>query len=133
VSRKKIEGGSISALIGEEISSLKRFFSIKTIKGALGNTYHIPDHMGVDHGGLNSRTFQPSNQVRDPHFGWRRIRICLPSEHRKTHSFPGQESGKRGSLETRGELDFSLKHLKFAKNPILYEVRLLWYYMENTK
>ena len=112
---------------------LNRFLSIKTIKRASWNIHHISYYMGVDHCGFNSRTFQPSNQVRDPHFGWRRIRICLPSEHRKTHSFPGQESGKGGSLETRGELDFSLKHLKFAKNPILYEVRLLWYYMENTK
>jgi len=47
--------------------------------------------------------------------------------------FQGQESGKQESLETQLKLYFSLTDLKFAKNPILYGVRLLWYYMENAK
>jgi len=45
----------------------------------------------------------------------------------------GQESGKREDLETQVKLYFSLTNLRFAKNPILYEVRLLWHCMENAK
>jgi hypothetical protein len=47
--------------------------------------------------------------------------------------YHGQESGKRGSLETQVKLYLSPADGKHAQNPTLYEVRLLWYYMENTK
>ena len=99
----------------------------------MGNIHHISYHMCVDHGGFNSRTFQPSDQVRDSHFGWRRINICLPSEHKKAHFLLGQENGTKGNLGIRAIFYLALIIPKFAKSPMIYEICLLCHYMENTK
>jgi hypothetical protein len=47
--------------------------------------------------------------------------------------FQGQESGKGESFETQVKLYLSHTDVKFANNLILYENRLLWYYVKNTK
>jgi hypothetical protein len=43
-----------------------------------------------------------------------------------------RENGKGKTFGIQVEFDLSLQSSKIAKSPILYEVRLLWYYMENT-
>jgi hypothetical protein len=45
----------------------------------------------------------------------------------------GQESGKGESLQIRARFYFSSAAPKFARTPMLYEVRILCYYRENTK
>jgi len=62
----------------------------------------------------------------------RKPRIYSPSEHKKTHSFQEQENGKGKNLETQARFDFSLTAPEFAKSPMIYEVRILCYYRENT-
>jgi hypothetical protein len=57
--------------------------------------------------------------------------MSLPAS--KIHSFLEQENEKEESFGTQVKFDFSLTASEFAKSPMLYEVRLLCYYRENTK
>ena len=63
----------------------------------------------------------------------RKLKIYSPSEHKKAHFLQGQENGKGESLQIRVRFYFSSTALKFAKTPMLYEIRTLCYYRENTK
>ena len=63
----------------------------------------------------------------------RKLRIYSPSVHKKAHFLQGQENGKGESLQIRVRFDFASTAPKFAKTPMLYEVRILCYYRENTK
>jgi hypothetical protein len=63
----------------------------------------------------------------------RKLRIHSPSEHKKAHFVQGQVNGKGESLQIRVRFYFSSTAPKFAKTPMLYEVRILCYYRENTK
>jgi hypothetical protein len=63
----------------------------------------------------------------------RKLRIYSPSEHKKAHFLRGHESGKGEGLQIRVGFYFSSTAPKFAKTPMLYEVRILCYHRENTK
>lgn len=63
----------------------------------------------------------------------RKLRIYSPSEHKKAHFLQGQENGKEENLGTGAIFYPTLITPRFAKAPMLYAMRVSWYYRENTK
>ena len=63
----------------------------------------------------------------------RKLRIYSPIEHKKVHFLQEQENGKGESLGTRVIFYLPVMTSKFAKILMLFEVRNLCYYRENTK